>query len=169
MLVVESTVHRTVTDQAGSFEASTRTRGDKTRTRHKKLSCRTHENALSVVCLFPPPPSATRICRPKILAWIGGGIAGFVRLHACDRCAEGGNDTQHGGVHDLVPQPSRILCFARTRNTDRWCGESRQQHRSSAPSNRREAPGSRDDSIGVLTKGPALASIPTYPTTVPHT
>lgn len=26
--------------------------------------------------------------RPKILAWIGGGIAGFVRLRACDRCAE---------------------------------------------------------------------------------
>ena len=74
MLVVESTVHRTVTDQAGSFEASTRTRGDKTRTRHKKLSCRTHENALSVVCLYPPPPSATRMCRPKILAWIGGGM-----------------------------------------------------------------------------------------------
>lgn len=88
MLIVESTVHRTVMDQAGSFEASTRTRGDKTRTRHKKLSCRTHENALSVVCLFPPPPSATRMCRPKILAWIGGGIAGFVRLRACDRCAE---------------------------------------------------------------------------------
>ena len=32
MLVVGSTVHLTVMDQAGSFEASTRMRGDGTRT-----------------------------------------------------------------------------------------------------------------------------------------